>query len=102
MSKIKQTDRIKNDEVFQRAKGERSLLKILENRLHSWIGHTIRHNEFVVNILEGATSRKKGLGRPRLRYLKQVARNTAADSYRAMERMACNSCRWKAANQSRD
>jgi hypothetical protein len=25
-----------------------------KNRRHSWIGHTIRHNEFVVNILEGA------------------------------------------------
>jgi porphobilinogen deaminase len=52
-------DTITNDKVFQRAKEERLLLKILENRCHSWIGHTIRHNEFVVNILEGAISRKK-------------------------------------------
>jgi hypothetical protein len=28
-------------------------------RRHSWIGHTIRHNEFVVNILEGAISGEK-------------------------------------------
>ena len=34
--------------------------------------------------------------------LKQVDRNTAADSYRTMERLACNSCRWKAANESKD
>jgi hypothetical protein len=27
---------------------------------YSWIGHIIRHNEFVVNILEGAISVKKG------------------------------------------
>jgi len=52
-------DTITNDEVFQRAKEERLLLKMLENRCHSWIGHTIRHNEFVVNIPEGAISRKK-------------------------------------------
>jgi len=45
---------ITNEEVFQRAKEERLLLKILNNRRHSWIGHIIRHNEFVVNILEGA------------------------------------------------
>jgi len=57
---IKWTDRITNDEVFQRVKEERLLLKILQNRRHSWIGHTIRHNEFVVNIREGAMSRKKG------------------------------------------
>jgi len=102
MLQIKWTDRITNDEVFQRAKEERLLLKILKNRHHSWTGHTIRHNEFVVNILEGAISGKKAMGRPRLQYLKQVSRNTGADSYTAMKRMACNSSRWKAANQSED
>jgi len=61
---IKWTERIKNDVVFQRAKEKMLLLRILKNRRHSWIGHTIRHNEFVVNILEGAISRKKAVGRP--------------------------------------
>jgi len=103
MLKIKWTDRITNDEVFQRAKEERLRLKILKNIRHSLIGHTVRHNEFVVNILEGAISgEKKAVGRPRPEYLKQVARNTAADSYTAMKGMACNNSRWKAANQSKD
>ena len=102
MLKIKWTDRITNDEVCQKEKEERLLLKILKNKRHSWIGHIIRHNEFVVNILEGAISGKKAVGRPRLQYLKQVARNTGADSYAAMKRMACNKSRWKAANQSKD
>jgi len=58
---------------------------------------------FEVNILELAISgEKKAVGRPRLQYLKQVATNTEADSYTAMKRMACNSSRWKAANQSKD
>jgi len=37
-------------------KGERRKItfKKLKNRRHSWIGHTTRHKEFVVNILEGA------------------------------------------------
>ena len=102
MLKIKWTDRITNDEDFKKAKEERLLLKILRNRRHSWIEHTIRHNEFVVNILEGAISGKKAMGRPRLQYFKQVDRNTGADSYTAMRRMACNNSRWKAANQSQD
>jgi hypothetical protein len=85
MLKIKWTDRITNDEDFQRAKEERLLLKILKNRRYSWIGHTVRYNEFVVNILEGAIFGRKAVGRPGLQYLKQVARNTAADSYTAME-----------------
>ena len=102
MLKIKWTDRITNGEVFQKVKEERLLLKFLKNRSHSWIGHTVRHNEFVVNILEGAISGKKAVGRPRLQYLKQDARNTGADSYPATKRMACNKSRRKAANQSKD
>ena len=86
MLKIKWTDSITNDEVCQRAKEERILLKFLKNRRHSWKGNTIRHNEFVVNILEGAISGKKAVGRPGLQYLKQVARNKEADSYTAMEK----------------
>ena len=41
------------------------------------------------------------MGRPGLQYLEQVARNIGADSYIAMERMACNNSRWNAANQSK-
>jgi len=95
-------DRVTNGEVIRRRKEERLVLKILKNRRHSWKRHTVRHNEFVVNILEGAIFGKKAVGRPRLRYLKKVARNTAADSHTAMEKMASNNCRWKAANQSKN
>jgi hypothetical protein len=56
----------------------------------------------VVNILEGAISGREAVGRPGLRYLKQVDRNTAADSYTAMERVACKYYRWRAANRSKD
>jgi hypothetical protein len=48
MLKIKWTDRIANEEDFQRVKEERILLNILKNRRHLWIGHIIRHNEFVL------------------------------------------------------
>jgi len=99
---LKWTDRIMNDEVFQRVKEERLLLKILKNRPHSWIRDAIRHNKFLVNILEGAISGRKAVGRPRLQYLKQVTRNTGADICTAMKRMACNNSRWKAANQSKE
>jgi hypothetical protein len=101
MLKIKWTDRITNEEVIQRAK-EVITFTNFRNRCHSRTGHTIRHNEFVVNILEGAISGKKAMGRLRLQYLKQVTRNTGTDSYTAIKRMAYNSSRWKAANQSQD
>jgi hypothetical protein len=43
-----------------------------------------------VNILEGATSRKKAVGRPGLQDLKQLTRNSEPDSFTAMKRMAWN------------
>jgi hypothetical protein len=80
-------------------KGERrniTFKNLKKSICHLWIGYIVRRNEFVVNILEGAISGKGDVGRSRLQYLKQVARNTA------MKRMACNNSRWKAANQSKD
>jgi hypothetical protein len=55
---------------FSKGNRRKITLKIFKNRCHSWIGHTIRHNEFVVNILEGAISGKRAAGRPRLQYSK--------------------------------
>jgi hypothetical protein len=43
--------------------------KLLKWLRHLWRGHIIRHKEFAVNILEGAISGKKAVGRPRLQYL---------------------------------
>jgi len=80
MLKIEWAERRTNDNVSQRAKEERLHLKFKKNRRHSWIGLRIRHNEFVVNILEGAIFGEKAEGRPRLQYLKKVDRNTGADS----------------------
>jgi len=75
MLKIKWTDRITNGEVFQRAKEERLLLKLLTNRCHSCIGRTVGRNTFVVDSLEGAMfGGKKDVERAVLRYFKQVAR----------------------------
>jgi len=70
MLKIKWTDRIMNEEVFRKVKEERLFLKMLNNRRHSWIGHIIRHSEFVVNILEGAILGKKGRGKTSTAILK--------------------------------
>jgi hypothetical protein len=77
MFQIKQTDRVTNGEVLQRAKEERLLLKVLQNRHHSRRGHTVGHNdsrrghtvghnEFAVNISEGGMSGQMSVGTPGL------------------------------------
>jgi hypothetical protein len=69
MLKIKWTNRTTNSEDIQEAKEERLLLKKIKNRRHSWIGCTVRHKEFVVNIFEGAICGKKAVWKHRLTYL---------------------------------
>jgi len=93
-----------NKECWSFSKDERRKIKFkhFKTGRHSWTGHTVGYNEFVVNILEGAISGKKAVGKPRLQYVKQVAKNKAAYSYTAMKRTACNNSRWKAANPSKD
>jgi hypothetical protein len=44
---------------FKERKKKDYFLNFFKIRRHLWIGHTIWHNEFVVNILEGAISGKK-------------------------------------------
>jgi hypothetical protein len=66
MLKFKWTDGVTDGEIIQRAKEERLVLKSLKNRRHLCIRGIIRHNEFAVNILEGAILGKKAVGRPGL------------------------------------
>jgi hypothetical protein len=63
MLKIKWAYRITNDEVYQSAKEERLLLKILKNRCHSWMGHTIGHNKFSKHPWRSNIHKKKGCGK---------------------------------------
>jgi hypothetical protein len=63
MLKIKWTERITNYEDFQKAKEGRLIFKIFQNRRLSWIGHTVRHNEFVVKIFQGAISVETSSGK---------------------------------------
>jgi hypothetical protein len=53
---------------FKGQKKKGHFYKLKQNRRHLRIGHIIRHNELVVNILEGAISGKKAMGRPGLQY----------------------------------
>jgi len=90
MLQIKWTDRITNEKVFQKVKKERLLLKILNNRRHSWIGHIIRHNKFVVNILDGVISGKNAMERPRLQY-SGMSPGTQQRTVNADSHIACRS-----------
>jgi hypothetical protein len=58
MLKIKWTDKIRNEEVLRRIDEERTLWNTIDERRTRWIGHTLRHNGFVKNIVKRKIGRK--------------------------------------------
>jgi hypothetical protein len=64
MLKIKRKVRMANDGSFSKGIRRKIAYKNHKNRRHLWIGHIITHNEFVVNILEGAIAGIKAFDTP--------------------------------------
>jgi hypothetical protein len=53
MEKISWTDRVRNEEVLHRVKGERNILHTLKRRKANWICHILRRNCLLKRVIEG-------------------------------------------------
>jgi hypothetical protein len=53
MEKITWTDRVRNEEVLHRVKEERNILHTTQRRKANWIGHILRRNYLLKNVIEG-------------------------------------------------
>jgi hypothetical protein len=51
MEKINWTDRVRNEEVLQRIKDERNILKTTKIRKVNWIGHMLRRNCLIKHVI---------------------------------------------------
>jgi hypothetical protein len=58
------------------------------------IGHLLRHNGFVTNIMEGRVLGKESRGRPRLSYIKTLMKELFCNSYAEMKRLAQDRHLW--------
>ena len=76
MRNIKWMDRITNEEVLAWIEEKRTLWKSLKKRRGQMLGHTHTHWDtgdcLGVDILEGEVGKKRGRGRPRLKYFDQI------------------------------
>ena len=66
MLNISWTDKLTNEEVLVRANEARSILKMIWCRKHRWLGHVLRHDNLLHDIIEGKTLGKATLGRKRM------------------------------------
>jgi hypothetical protein len=53
MEKISWTDRVRNEEVLHRVKEERNILHTVKGRKANWIGHILRRNCLLKQVIEG-------------------------------------------------
>jgi len=57
--RITWTDHITNDEVLERVQEKRQLINLIKERQAKWIGHVMRSDTLLKDILEGRTKGKK-------------------------------------------
>lgn len=83
MLKIQWTDRITNGEVLRRMGVERQLLQSIKRRKTAYLGHIFRNTkyQFLKLIMEGKIEGKRGIGRKKCSWLKNIRDWTGLDAH---------------------
>jgi hypothetical protein len=87
-------DRKSKEEVLKEINEKRTILTVIGMRKVKLIGHLLRHNGFVTNIMEGRALGKKSRGRPRLSYIKNLMKELFCNSYAEMKRLTQDRHLW--------
>jgi len=53
MLKISWTEKVTNNKVLVHANETRTILRMIWHRKHKWLGHILRHEGFIHDIIEG-------------------------------------------------
>jgi hypothetical protein len=85
MEKISWTYKITNEEVLERVGTGRQLINALRNRKRSWIGHVLRGEGLLKEVIEGRMEGKRIRGRPRLGMLDDLITHSYVDMKRKTE-----------------
>ena len=59
MEKISWTDHVRNEEVLLRGKEQRNILHEIRKRKANWIGHILRRNCLLKQVIEGKIKKEK-------------------------------------------
>ena len=85
MERISWSDKITNDEALKRVGTDRQLLNTLRSRKKTWIGHVLRGDGVLKEVIEGRMEGKRPRGRPRFGMLDDLITNSYEDMKRKTE-----------------
>ena len=91
MVKVKWSDRKTNEEVLRMVSEKRSLVCKIVNRKKNWVGHVLRGDSLLRDVMEGRMEGKRGRGRMRKGMLDELMKG----DYETMKRGAQNRDAWR-------
>ena len=90
LMKVKWTDRKTNEWVLQQIGEEEQLIKRIQERKWKWIGHILRHDSLMREVMEGQLEGRRSRGRRRLGML-----SDGGSTFVDMKRRAEDRRRWR-------
>ena len=91
MMKVSWTERKTNEEVLGMVRQSRQLLEAILNRKKNWMGHVLRGNGLMLEVMEARMEGKRGRGRKRIGMLQDLIEET----YETLKRKAQNREGWR-------
>ena len=91
MERVSWMDKITNEEILNKVGEKRQLISGIRNRQKNWIGHVLRGDGLLREVMEGRMEGKRPRGRPRKGMLDEVL----VESYGNMKRKAENRDEWR-------
>ena len=96
MQRISWTEHVTNNEVLVQVHEERSLLKTIQRRALSYLGHVLRHDGLVPKILEGRLEGKRRRSRPRNNFVAQACKRASLETFGHLKEAALDRHKWRA------
>ena len=92
MEKISWMDKVTNEDVLKKVNESKNMLNVIRQRKRKWIGHMLRHDEFLQEIFKGRMKGRSTRGRKRIQLLDNLA---DGKDYASLKREAEDSSMWK-------
>ena len=93
MEKINWRDKITNEQVLEIVKEKRTLIDVIRSRKKKWIGHVLRGNGLLKEIIEGRIVGKRPRGRKRAMMLDDM--KEGKELYAEMKESARHRENWR-------